>query len=248
MSWEDQMEHRRPRSRTFGAVRPLPNSASTGPARRRSEAGSSMVEFAMLMAFWVPLFLAMVVAGVALGKSINANQVTRDIGILYAKELDFSTGTYKALPGRLMSDFNFSDTGDSVLILSKVVKAFDNDCAAASLPNGCTNSGKYVIVSRLYIGNKSVRSSNYANPRETCPPNPSNNKSHSCMQANGTIAGGDYMSLTDFRAQGFEQVKTLAQGQVAYLIEGGFKSATLSALSTPMGGNYSGELYATYVF
>lgn len=190
-----------------------------------------MTEFALTFGFIFPMFLGVVEVGSALGNSVNLSQVTRDLGHMYARGVDFSGDQHKDLAVRLAGNAGLTrNGGDGVLILSKIITPTAEDCAAANLDRNCPNRGVPVVIHRIVIGNASLRASNYASPLATL------------MSAHGNIAAEHYLTHPSVVATGFDHELTAAtmnqeRGEIAYVAEGYFNTAL-----------FSQGVYSRYVF
>jgi hypothetical protein len=172
--------------------------------RRGKDSGNTIVEFALVMVFLVPMFGGAFSIGMALAKSIQVSNVARDAVVLLVRAttdpqagLDLSQTQnqriiVKAANGIGMnSDVQFdpSSSGNGVVILSKVVMVGPTECALGVIPapspfngwNGgnCANYGKYAFAYRVVIGNGTRWSSTFGSP-------PANN-----VLQNGTITAKD---------------------------------------------------------
>ncbi len=197
---------------------------------RRGRCGSAMVEAAMYFSLAVPLLLGLTNIGIRLGHGIQAVQVTRDVAHMYALGADFTLPGTQTIAATLASGFDLGATGNSVLILSRLTKVSATDCAAAGLSN-CPNLNQPVFTQRIVIGNAGLRASTYGTP----PP--------SYIGTQGVINSPDYCVQTSLIANNFDAVISLAQDQVAWLVEGYFTTPDLN----PFGANSRG-VYVRLVF
>jgi Flp pilus assembly protein TadG len=59
--------------------------------RKRNEKGNVYIEFVLVASFFfVPIILGMITVGIAVLRSYQVNQLTRDVGHMMAKGVDFS--------------------------------------------------------------------------------------------------------------------------------------------------------------
>lgn len=184
-------------------------------AAPRSRRGSAMVELAFVISLSVPLFFGMTTVGIRLGRALAATQVTRDVAHMYALGSDFSLSGTQAIARALSGDFNLAANGNAVLILSRVVKVYQGDCTAAGLPN-CPNLNQTVFQQRLIVGNASLRPSSYGTP----PP--------AYLDVKGNVQAVEYCRQPTLIAANFNQVVALAQGQMAWVVEGYFAIPSLA--------------------
>jgi hypothetical protein len=197
-------------------------------ARRRSgeQGGSVYVEFVLVAAFLlVPLILGLLSIGFALSRSLQVAQITRDVGRMVVRGVDFSeqanqdflTGstsrpTLPALARGLGMEGNGGNatggtTGQGVMILSTYTRV--------ATTCHCNNSGLIVLVRRIVIGNKGLFTSAYGSPA-----------SNIVNAQTGVI--GDYSNQTSARAANFSNIINLGSEDLAYLVESKFNYPDLS--------------------
>ncbi len=186
--------------------------------RRRKEAGNTILEFALVMTFLVPMFAGAFTIGMALTKAIQVSNVARDAVVLMVRSnsdpesgLDLSVTQNQRIIVRAAQGLGMnsdvqddpSTTGTAVVILSKVVMVGPTECSLAGLtPHGtspfwdagnCPNYGRYVFAYRVVIGNGTRWSSTIGHPGGT-------------VQSNGTITAADIASNTSDVASTFSSV------------------------------------------
>lgn len=170
-------------------------------ARRRSRAaGNTILEFALVLTFLIPMFAGAFTIGMGLTKAIQVSNVTWDAVILMVtantnsqsglnlSESQNQTILVNAAQGLGMNvagTFNPSSTGNGEIILSQVVMVGPTECSTAGLtPNGsapfwttsnCANYGSYAFEYRVVIGNTAQGTSKLGNPSVA-------------INANGTIS------------------------------------------------------------
>lgn len=192
----------------------MPDHQFDNRLRRGRRGGNAMIELALLLSFAAPLFFGMTTVGIRLGRSLSATQATRDVAHMYALGSDFSLAGTQAIAQTLSRDFSLTAGGDSVMILSRVVRVYQTDCTAAGLSN-CPNLEQAVFTQRLTMGNTGLRASSYGTPPA------------SYLDAKGNIAPADYCRQSTLIANGFNAAISLAQGQTAWLVEGYFQISSL---------------------
>jgi len=190
-------------------------STKTKSSRRRKERGNTILEFALLASFLVPMLTGAFTLGMAVTKSIQVNNVSRDAAVLMVRAttdpqsgLDLSQTQNQRIIVRaahglgmnLNSNNDPNPSGLGVVVLSKVVMVSDNECSQgiSPAPNGappwnnsnCPNYGSYVFAYRVVIGNGTRWSSVLGNPGGT-------------VQSNGTILASDIASNTSDRVTNF---------------------------------------------
>lgn len=184
----------------------------------------------------VPLFFGVVAMGVTIGRSIEAVQVTSDVGRMYSEGVDFTSQSAQQLVTQLAQGFNVTSSGSAVLIFSQITTVFAADCTAASV-SPCSNNGDPVFMQRVTIGNTALRASAFGTPPAQY------------LDSEGNISAANYMQQGSLVATGFGSVITQSDGDVAYLVEGYFSVPDISFLSPGYsGGNATGGLYARAIF
>lgn len=208
--------------------------------RKRNQRGNALLEFAAVSIVIIPLFFGMVGIGINLGHMNQAVQITRDVGHMYAKGIDFSQAGNQNIVVNLATGTGLATTGgNGVVILSQVVQVYQADCTAAGLSSGqCTNLNKLVFTSRIVIGASSMRASNYGTPAS------------SIVSSNGNIAASDYLTNStavvtgSFATELTNAGLTLNDGDVAYMTELYLSTPDISFLGT----TGSSGVYAKGVF
>ena len=74
--------------------------------RKKTQGGQEIIEFALVALLFVPLFLGSFVVGMNLIRSIQANQLCRDLTDMYIHGADFSTYPMEQLAQRLAQGLN----------------------------------------------------------------------------------------------------------------------------------------------
>lgn len=189
--------------------------------RRKREAGNTIVEFAIVLSFLVPMLAGAFTIGFGLTKAIQVSNVARDAVVLMVRSntdpnsgLDLSQTQnqriiVQAAQGLGMNSDAADDpssTGNAVVILSKVVMVGPTECTVGIIPapsgappwssSNCPNYGDYVFAYRVVIGNGTRWSSTFGSPGGT-------------VQSNGTITASDIASNTSDRASTFHAVTGL---------------------------------------
>ena len=175
--------------------------------RRKSERGAAAIEFTLSAMFLVPLLLGTLVFGFRLIRAIEMDQITRDLGHMYVRGVDFRNAGPKQNAQTLVSGFDLSATGTSVVILSRIKVIQQSDCDAANpgIPPGtpCPNLNKAVFTEQLTIGNTSDGSSRFGTP----------------PTSGGTVSASGQANNPAAVATGFSSVMNLSPGVVAYMAE-----------------------------
>ncbi len=183
--------------------------------RKKSEGGNAILESTLCFIFLVPLLIGSVGIGMSLNRSIQANQVTRSAGHMYARGLNFALTGNQQLLVRMATGLNLQLTGgDGVVYLTRAVKIGDQQCLDGGVTIAlCGNRGQTVITSRVRFGNTSLRTSSYGNP------------SSAFFNASGDAAAVDYLKQSALVIPNFSTTLTLGDGESAYVAESFFASA-----------------------
>ena len=172
---------------------------------RRSERGVAAIEFTLSTVFLVPLLLGTLVFGFRLIRAIEMDQITRDLGHMYVRGVDFRNAGPQQNAETLASGFDLSATGTSVVILSQIKKIQQSDCDAVNgfSNSPCPNLNQPVFTEQLTIGNTSAGSSRFGTPPTT----------------NGSVTPADQIRSANAVANGFSSVMSLPVGVIAYMAE-----------------------------
>jgi hypothetical protein len=146
--------------------------------RKKTQGGQEIFEFALAMVWiFVPLFIGAFIVGMNLIRSIQANQVCRDLDDMYIHGADFSTYPIQQEAQRLAQGLNLqignsfagneagatANTGNSGSGLVTVTQIMwignnmSNSCLSVA-PQACTNASSFVYTQQIQFGN-----STYAN-------------------------------------------------------------------------------------
>jgi len=211
----------------------------------RNRKGNSLIEFALVVIFLVPLFFGTVSIGMNLGRSVQISQIVRDTGHLYVRNVDFSKPAGVAMVVRLAQGLNMTaNGGEGVVILSKVRYIWDSQCLAGTGSTSCANKGRAVVVQRYVIGNASLRASDFATPDPgliLTAPDPAVG-----LKA-GDIRSVDYCTNPSVIAQNFTTLLPgMAPGEDAYVVEAYFTApdwALKQAMTQTVEGVYARQIY-----
>jgi hypothetical protein len=207
-----------------------------GRSRRR---GIAVVEFSLSLVFLVPLLLGTFVFGFRLIRSLEMEQIVRDLGHMYVRGVDFRNAGPIQNAQTLASGYDLSNSGTSVLIFSQIRVVTQADCDAANptRPRGtpCTNLNLPVFAEQLTVGNSSLTiGGRAARSVFGTPP----------VTANKTVTAVNQANNSSAAANGFGAVLALQTGELAYLVE--MYNAT-PELNIP-GFSGSPQVYARSVF
>jgi hypothetical protein len=201
--------------------------------QNQKQQGNTILEFALVMVFLVPMFAGSFTIGMGLAKGIQVSNVARDAVVLMVRAvtdpnsgLDLSQTQNQRIIVRAAAGLGMnSDTrqdpdpnGKGVVILSKVVFVGPAECSVGIVPapggappwnaGNCPNYGSYVFAYRVVIGNGTRWSSTLGKPGGT-------------VQSNGTITPQDIATNTSDRVTNFPGVTnmTLTPGTFALVSE-----------------------------
>ena len=201
------------------------NHPRSTPARRPVR-GNAMLELALYMSVGIPMVCGLTSVGIRLGRSIQATQITRDAGHMYALGADFTLAGTQAIIQTVSGGFTLTGSGTAVLIFSRVAKVQQVDCTAAGLSN-CPNLNQPVFTQRVVVGNSGLRASTFGTPLS------------SYVGSKGMIASVDYCKQASLIANGFESVLSLQPGQASWMVEGYFYMPDLNIFTAEnQGGVY----------
>lgn len=202
--------------------------------RRKGSGGNALVEFGLCAAFLMPLYIGMVVIGMDMKRVMQTNQVSRDVGHMYARWVDFSKPGNQDLVVRLASGLGMTRTGGSgVVILSKLMKIGLQQCADGGVAQAsCSNLNQTVFVQRIVIGNISLAASRFGTPVS------------SIVKADGTIDAVNYLKNASAVSTNFAAALDLGEGEVAYLSEAYFQSPVQDFPTV----NSRGPVYARSIY
>ncbi len=178
--------------------------------RRASRRGNSLMEFGLVGIILVPLFLGTTNLGLNLGRSVQVQQLARDAGHMYVRQVDFSLVKNRKLLVRLGQNLGLQDSaGPGVLIMSKIMLIGLEQCAAGGMAGACPNQGKPVIIERLTLGTNNLKASVYGTP------------SGGIVGPNGNIAMSDYLADASAVTAGFSPglLTGMLDGETAFLVE-----------------------------
>jgi len=175
--------------------------------RKTNQRGNALVEFALVSIVIIPLMLGTLFLGFAMGNNIQAVQISRDLAHMYARGVDFSAAESSSIAAKLAQGYNISSNGNSVLILTQIIKVYQADCDAAGFSGQCSNLDQNVIVNRLVIGNVAIKQSDFGTP------------SSFYMDQKGNVSAANYLTRSDLRATGFSNLISQGQGSIAHVAE-----------------------------
>jgi hypothetical protein len=223
--------------------------------RKKRQGGQELIEFALTTILLVGLLLNSFVTGMSLIRSIQVNQVCRDLANMYIHGADFSTYTMQQLGQRLAhglgleigSSFsgnratNTSNGGNALVTLSQIMyvgSTTDPNCVSVGA-SSCTNANSFVFMQRIQYGNGSLTSRK---------PSSLGNPSTSAISAAGIVQNPVTDSGARLPGAAQTSVRALWQtplkdGQMCYVAEFYAQSPDLV-----LGSFSAGGIYARYFF
>lgn len=140
--------------------------------RRERQGGQQILEFGLVGVLFIPMLMGSFVTGMQLIRSLQVNQMCRDINSMYIHGSDFSTYNMQVLANRLAQGLNLqigasfagnsrnnTANGGSVLVtVSQIVwvgATTDPQCTSVGASN-CVNANSFVFNQRIQFGNGSV--------------------------------------------------------------------------------------------
>ena len=131
------------------------------PRDRRN--GSAFMELIMSMVVLLPMLVGGASLGINMIRVQQAQQLCRDAGSMYSRFVDFTILDNREMLLEMGKGLGINDSsGNGVIILSRVTWISANDCTAAGYTSdNCTNKNQYVITQRVYMGDKTLRSSSF---------------------------------------------------------------------------------------
>lgn len=187
------------------------------PSPKRSERGNSLIEFSLVIVFLLPIMFGVFSVGMSLTKSVQAAVVARDAGSMFMRYVDFSTSSNKGLIVRVARGLGMTESGgNGTVILTQIMKAGTTQCIPA-YPNtaSCPNFNRHVIIKRIVIGNSSLTQSSFGTPAP------------SIITSDGGITAANYLANTTARADAFDAVMNLGDGELAFVAEAYFRTPEL---------------------
>lgn len=185
--------------------------------RKRSERGNSLIEFSLVIVFLLPIMFGVFSVGMSLTKSVQASVVARDAGSMFMRYVDFSTSPNKQLIVRIARGLGMTETGgNGTVILTQIMKAGAGQCVPPYANTAsCPNFNRHVIIKRIVIGNATLVTSSFGTPAS------------GIITADGTILANNYLANSSARADAFDAVMNLGDGEFAFVAEAYFLTPEL---------------------
>jgi hypothetical protein len=229
---------------------------------RRRRSGQELLEFGLLLSVLVPLLLGTFVTGLSLVRSIQTNQMDRDLTDMYIHGADFSTYAMQQVAQRLGRGLNLQigssfannqylntgNGGDGLVTVTKIMyvgTTAQPNCTAVGAAN-CTNHDKFVFTQRMQFGNGTLTSqtpSSLGDPGAGAVITSGGFVQNYVTDSNAALPGAGQTNL-----QNLWQVNTggrtpLADGRAVYVVE-----TYIQNLNLGLNLYSSGGIYARYFF
>lgn len=194
----------------------IPRSAVQAKRRQRQR-GGALAEVGLVSAFfYAPLLIGLAVVGISTINRIQLDQLVRDVGIMHARGVDFSTESGRELFLKLTegSPFQANDNPpayNGTVVISTIRMVRDTDC------NHCSNVNQPVVTYRIVLGDPNLYGSRFSQPANIADdgrvPNWQNDSTARAPGITDLIIGmqpGDEA----FVAEGYMRTPTIAFPQV----------------------------------
>jgi hypothetical protein len=186
---------------------------------RKGERGSFMLEFALVAPILVLMLGGTFEFGMALNRAVTASEVIRNANVLTVRGIDLSQSQNQQLLIRTGAGLGMNVAGSStpdpngngVVFLTKVLRVGPLECALGitnwdGSQSSCPNYGRYVIASRINIGNSTKWHSPLGNPG-------------TAQRSDGTLYDSDLATSGTDIAQLFPGLLTLDYDKYTFVAE-----------------------------
>ncbi len=241
---------------------------STGATarRRRTQSGQEIMEFGLAAVLLVPMLIGSFVVGMNLIRSIQCNQVCRDLDSMYIHGGDFSTYPLQQEASKLAQGLNLQvgasfagneqsntgNAGNGIVTVTQIMwigGPTSASCIAVGGSANCTNQDSFVYTQQIQFGNGTLENANTVTVGQ-CPTaiiNSSGVVQNYITDSRAALAGAAQTNMQALwqssSAVTGGTATPLTDGQVAYIVETYFQSPDLSVGS--LAGN---GVYARYFF
>jgi len=235
------------------------------PGRRKTQHGQEILEFALVAVLFMPMFLGAFVVGMNLIRSIQANQVCRDLDSMFIHGGDFSTYAMQQEAQRLAqglnlqigasfagnSQSNIGNTGNGIVTVTQIMyigSTSSTSCVAVGA-NNCVNHDSFVYTQQIQFGNGTLANASTVTVG-TCPAaivNSSGVVQNYITDSRAALAGAAQSNMKSlWQSSSLVTSGTataLTDQQAVYVVEGYFQSPDLS-----VGALAGNGVYARYFF
>ncbi len=233
--------------------------------RNKTQNGQEILEFALVAVLFVPMFLGAFIVGMNLIRSIQANQVCRDLDSMFIHGGDFSTYSMQQEAQRLAQGLslqiggafagneqaNTGNAGNGLVTVTQIMyigSTTSTSCVAVGASN-CTNQNSFVYTQQIQFGNGALANSNTVT-LGMCPSavvNASGIVQNYITDSRAALAGSAQTNMKSLWQSSSEvsggTATALTDQQVVYIVETYFQSPDLSV------GAFAGNgVYARYFF
>jgi hypothetical protein len=233
--------------------------------RKKTQSGQEIFEFALVAVLFVPMFLGAFVVGMNLIRSIQCNQICRDLDSMYIHGGDFSTYALQQEAQRLAQGLNLQigasytgnvqantgNAGNGLVTVSQIMwigGPTSASCVAVGASN-CTNQNSFVYTQQIQFGNGTLSNSNTVTVG-TCPSavlNSSGVVQNYITDSRAALTGSAQTNMQSLWQTSSEvtggTATALTDQQVLYVVETYFQSPDLS-----VGALAGNGVYARYFF
>lgn len=225
------------------------------PRRRLNQKGQEIWEFAGVAFLLVPMLLGGFVTGMGLIRSIQANQVCRDLANIYIHGGDFSSYSMQQLGQRLAQGLNLqigasftgnvadnsANSGDTVVTVSQIMyvgSTTSTSCAAVGAAN-CLNHDSFVFTQRIKFGNGTLTFPNSLGDPTTTAISSTGILSSPITDTGAKLPSAGQTAMTNLWQVSTNGRTPLTDQQVAYVVELYSQSPSLGLGSFAGGGQYA---------
>jgi hypothetical protein len=230
--------------------------------RKKTQSGQEILEFALVAILFAPMFLGAFIVGMNLIRSIQCNQVCRDLDDMYIHGGDFSTYPLQQEAQRLAQGLNLqigasfagneqANTGNAgnglvtVTQLMYIGSTTSTSCVAVGGAANCTNHDSFVFTQQIQFGNGTLSNSNTVSVG-MCPTavvNSSGVVQNFITDSRAALAGSAQANMKSLWQTSSEvtggTATALTDQQVMYVVETYFQSPDLSVGALAGNGVYS---------
>lgn len=233
--------------------------------RRKTQSGQEIFEFALVAILLMPMFLGSFIVGMNLIRSIQCNQVCRDLDDMYIHGGDFSTYPLQQEAQRLAQGLNLqigasfagneqSNTGNSgngLVTVTQIMWIGGSTSASCTsvAPATCTNQNSFVFTQQIQFGNGNLANAQTVSVGQ-CPSaimNSSGVVQNYITDARAALSGSAQTNMQALWQSSSEvsggTATPLTDQQVVYIVETYFQSPDLS-----VGALAGNGVYARYFF
>ncbi len=235
--------------------------ARASARRRETQSGQEILEFGLVAVVLVPMLIGAFVVGMNLIRSIQCNQVCRDLDSMYIHGGDFSTYPLQQEAQRLAQGLNLqigasfagnqqsnaANAGNGLVTVTQIMwigSTTSASCVAVGASK-CANANSFVYTQQIQFGNGTLANLSVVS-LGTCPAaimNASGVVQNYVTNVQAQIVGAAQANLKSLWQVSNGATTPLTDGQVAYVVETYFQSPDLSV------GSLSGNgVYARYFF